>query len=64
MVTNDMFFCEMFFQNITQSLMCGEALSCTNTVCERDWSACKSGTILFFNNDAYHCPVTEYFTGP
>ncbi|GFV55483.1 hypothetical protein TNCV_3776701 [Trichonephila clavipes] len=31
---------------------------------ERHRRACRSGIILFRNNDAYRCPVIEHVTGP
>ncbi|GFT68323.1 hypothetical protein TNCV_659311 [Trichonephila clavipes] len=31
---------------------------------ERHGRACRSGIILFRNNDAYRCPVIEHVTGP
>ncbi|GFT88407.1 hypothetical protein TNCV_1294311 [Trichonephila clavipes] len=31
---------------------------------ERHLRACRSGIILFRNNDAYRCPVIEHVTGP
>ncbi|GFU54217.1 hypothetical protein TNCV_3618731 [Trichonephila clavipes] len=44
--------------------MCGGAPSCIKIMRERHWRACRSGIILFRNNDAYHCPVIEHVTGP
>ena len=43
--------------------MCGVAPSCIKIVCETLCRACKSRIILFFNNDAYLCPVIEHVAG-
>ncbi|GFS56722.1 hypothetical protein TNCV_2221621 [Trichonephila clavipes] len=43
--------------------MCGGAPSCIK-MRERHGRACRSGIILFRNNDAYRCPVIEHVTGP
>ncbi|GFV68997.1 hypothetical protein TNCV_2936101 [Trichonephila clavipes] len=37
--------------------MCGGAPSCIKIMLERHGRACRSGIILFRNNDAYRCPV-------
>ena len=47
-----------------QQLMHRRAPICIKIVRERHWCACKFGTILLFNNNAYRCPLIEYITGP
>ncbi|GFW00800.1 hypothetical protein TNCV_1760381 [Trichonephila clavipes] len=44
--------------------MCRGAPSCIKIMRESHGRACRSGIILFRNNDAYLCPVIEHVTGP
>ncbi|GFT22311.1 hypothetical protein TNCV_3273081 [Trichonephila clavipes] len=58
-------FCEVMFENVLNT-KCNVWRSSIlqKIMLERHGRACRYGQILFRNNDAYHCPVIEYVTGP
>ena len=53
----------LFRTPITQRILCGGTPSYIKVVFERHWCVCKFGTFLFFNNDAYRCPLIKHVTG-
>lgn len=63
-VADDTAFCKTIFNDIfNKKANVWKSSPCIKIVHERHWHACRFGTILFWNNTAYCCPVIKYVTG-